>query len=543
MTIQGGGFSAVTVSGVATLVLAGACSTFASSGAEGEPSPSTSAEGGDEVSAVDVAGSPLVVSLQAGNRIELTRGSRTDVVVKIERRESFRGEAVITVGDLPQGVVAEPLTILAGETSGTLGLTSSPSVPHGVATPVLRAADRESKLPAAELRFDLVLRGTPGSLDESFGTKGVADVPLAGASFGAMASQADGKLVYAGNGGGLSNVAVGRLLPNGVPDLAFGSQGVRRFGFGTGSDNVVSVLTAPDGKITVVGNAANEQSVGFARLTPAGALDLSVNAGRTTTVGSGVVAQAARLADDGSVFVVARTSAFDVAVGKITPAGAIDAAFGTGGWVTIPTSAFASAVRLTASGIAVSPAKIIVSFLVVREGGLSRVGIATLATTGQGAPVLGETTGSEATQFQLPVVAKSDGRVVVGLNSRVGSGPEAMLLYGFYSDGKTMDSNFGGGNPVVSAADDVPFGMVEDGSKRLLVAGQVYSSPFKFRLLRFLPEGMPDASFATSGVSEKLVGDEGLAKAVVVQPDGRIALGGDRTSAAVSAPTILRYWP
>lgn len=537
--------SVVLPSAALATVLVVACSSFDSSDADGSQPPPAGTDGGDEASYVGgEAASPFVLSLQAGPRVELIRGKRTDVVVQVERRVGFSGEAVISVRDLPQGVVAEPLTILAGEKLGTLGLTATSAVSHGLAAPVLRASDRESKQPPGELKFDLVLRGDPGSLDESFGKKGVADLPLANTSLVALASQTDGKLVYLGAGGGSPNVVVGRLEANGATDATFGMQGYLRFAFGAGVDQAAAVLVQPDGRVVVVGTAVSENQVGVLRLTAAGTLDTTFAGTGKALVGTGVgAAISARLADDGSVFVLSGSISSPLAVGKLLPSGSLDSTFGVGGWVTIPTSSYATSIGLLGSDIALSPKSVVVSCIVRRAQGADvRVGLATIARSGQGTPVFGETTVASVSQYEVPLVMRNDGLAVVGLNSYA-SGPEAMLLYAFTADGKTMDSNFGGGNPVVSPADDVPFAMVEDASHRLLVAGQVYSAPFKVRLLRYLPQGAPDLTFGVSGVNATLVGDESLAKALVVQQDGRIVVGADRTTAAVPAMALLRYWP
>ena len=138
------------------------------------------------------AASPFVVSLRTASPVELIRGKRADLVVEVERRNEFRGEIVISVGELPPGVVAEALTILSGESAGTLSLTASEAAPHGLAALVVRASDRNNAVPSNETKADLLLRGPPGSLDESFATKGVAQVPLISGNFGAIVSQADG---------------------------------------------------------------------------------------------------------------------------------------------------------------------------------------------------------------------------------------------------------------------------------------------------------------------------------------------------------------
>lgn len=541
MMNRGIAFASAAMLAMAIVAAGASCSSFSSSDEEHDAAPPTGTEGGDELPPVGgPAAAPMVVTLQAGTRVELVRGKRTDVVVQVERREGFRGDAVITVRDLPEGVFAEPLTILAGEKLGTLGLTASGTVPHGLATPVLRASDRDNELAPSELKFDLVLRGVSGSLDETFGKKGVVEALFAGASFGGMASQPDGKLVYAGIGGGTPPIVVGRLQANGTPDTTFGGQGTKRFAYGAGSDDAIEVLSQPDGKVIVVGTAANENKIGLVRLTPSGALDTTFGGSGKILVGT-LPPIAARLADDGSIFLLTSTGSYGILVGHVKPNGELDTTFGNGGWATIDKSAFPGSSGITGSRLALSPSSVVISCIV--SGAINEAGIARIPRTGQGQAVVGKAAVGENTQYRLPLVIRSDGSVVLAFNSRDGAGPERMTLFGFGPDGHSQLPNFGGGNPVFLPADDVPFSMVEDEAQRLILAGQVDMVPFKFRLLRQLPQGAPDPAFGAAGVTATLVGDESRASSVVVQKDKRIVVGGDRTAGAVTTLAFARYWP
>ena len=539
---------AATASLTAVVVIASAACGAFSGDEQGDPvSPIAAVDGGDGGEGAPPVGGPaassFVVKIQGASPVELTRGKRVDVIVEVERRNEFRGEVVISVVDLPSGVAAESLTILAGETAGALGLTATAAVPHGLASPVLRASDPKNEVVSSDTKFDLLLRGPPGTLDESFGAKGVVERPLGGARFSAMASQADGKLAYAGSGGGTPNIVVGRLQANGTTDAAFGTQGTGRFAFGAGADEAVAVLSQPDGKIVVVGSAVNETKVGLLRLSATtGTLDPSFAVTGKTVLGTDLVTLAARLADDGSIFVLGRTSIFDLAVGKVLPSGALDLTFGTSGWVAIPFTSYPTALRLTGYDIAVSPTSVVISCVVGRAQGADfRIGLATMTRSGQGTPIFGQTTVANISQYSIPLVLRGDGAAVVAFNNIAVA--EQMTLYRFLPGGQAQDPNFGGGSPVVAPANDVPQSMVEDDTNRLLLAVQAYVPPTKFRLLRRVPTGGPDPAFGVAGLSETLIGDESLSKSVVLQKDRRILVGGDRTTAAVPALAIVRYWP
>ena len=517
------------------LAVTAACSTFDSDGA-----PTSGADGGDRgaETAPPVQGTPAPpfdLSLKDGKRVELVRGKRVDVSVVLERRDGFNGEVVITVTNLPDGVAAEPLTFRAGSTLGTLGLIATSSVAHALTTAKLHGAAREGNELPNELTFDLILRGDPGSLDETFGKKGVVELTT-GPTFAALDAQADGKVLYAGSGGGTPGVVVGRLQANGLADTGFGMQGTRRIAFGAGADEAAAVFAMPDGKVTVVGTAVSEAKVGVARLTAAGTLDPTFAGTGTMAAGTGLAAVAARPAPDGSVYVLARAAGFDVAVGHVKATGQLDTIFGSNGWLTIPKSAFASAVRLVASDIALNGNNVVVSFAITRNGSGSTVGLATFSNTGQGAtPVYGETYITNISQEVVPLVTGAYG-TIVAFNT-ITAGPEAMVVYQYATNGKDQQADRS------YAANDYPFSIVEDATHRLLVAGMSANAPRKFRLLRVLPDLTTDPAFGAAGVSETLVGEDSRARRVAIQKDGRILVGGDRTAALVQAIMIARYWP
>ncbi len=107
-----------------------------------------------------------------------------------------------------------------------------------------------------------------GQLDPSFAQGGVADIAFPRAEFlGSSASavmiQGDGKIVIAGEhyfASGNYDMDVARLNADGSPDKSFGSDGVRQIGLelgGTNADLVSDAFLQADGKIVLIGYAAN----------------------------------------------------------------------------------------------------------------------------------------------------------------------------------------------------------------------------------------------------------------------------------------------
>ncbi|MCW2924995.1 MAG: hypothetical protein JWM98_2399 [Thermoleophilia bacterium] len=88
-----------------------------------------------------------------------------------------------------------------------------------------------------------------------------------------LAVQPDGKVLTATGSPG-ARMRVARHLASGGPDPAFGSAGVATVSFGGAApDRGESLALEGDGAIYVAGHTANRGGVGVARLTPAGALD------------------------------------------------------------------------------------------------------------------------------------------------------------------------------------------------------------------------------------------------------------------------------
>jgi len=204
-----------------------------------------------------------------------------------------------------------------------------------------------------------------GSLDASFGTAGVASVNVATGGKAAelargVVVQPGGKVVISGvaehdpaaegDGARDTDVVLARFDDLGRPDPSFGSAGVVRLDLSTGvaegtayrSDMSWGLVGLPDGKLLVVGGqvAPGRTDLDFAvvRLTADGARDTTFANGGVAVVGVAPgVSETPRSAvalPDGRV-VVAGYAAIDGVVRTVlfalTPAGALDPAFGQGG--------------------------------------------------------------------------------------------------------------------------------------------------------------------------------------------------------------------
>ena len=171
-----------------------------------------------------------------------------------------------------------------------------------------------------------------GSLDTFFGvggqiisTKGYADE--------AVAIDSVGRIVTAGSYEG--HFAVSRFLPSGRLDLRFGQQGHVFTSLGA-SDSAYALAIAPDDSIIVAGTS--DGAFAFARYLANGAMDRTFGSAGTVRLhadsGSDVVGGVA-LAPDGHILAVGSEGS-NVAVVRLSAAGAPDASFGSGGLEVVP---------------------------------------------------------------------------------------------------------------------------------------------------------------------------------------------------------------
>jgi uncharacterized delta-60 repeat protein len=175
-----------------------------------------------------------------------------------------------------------------------------------------------------------------GLLDNTFGVAGKATVDFGGDDFGlALARQANGRILVAGRSTAAGAV-VARLRSNGALDPDFDGDGRVTL---PGGGSVNAILVQPDRNVLVAGNAAGNLAMTVTRLTPNGAIDTTFGTGGTATIDFGTlddITGGAALQPDGKIVVAGYTQASeDVAVARLNPDGTFDSSFGTGGKATV----------------------------------------------------------------------------------------------------------------------------------------------------------------------------------------------------------------
>jgi uncharacterized delta-60 repeat protein len=227
--------------------------------------------------------------------------------------------------------------------------------PPAVALQVLRQADGKlivvvSGRQTTAFSFGqlLVVRlDADGSLDQTFGSQGIATVPLA-PTCGACATAAlapDGDIVLTGEGGLLSAALggdpsaptdwdVASLTPSGALDQSFGDGGLETVPGTDAAGYDVAVL--PTGEVMTLGVANLSAGAGstamLSLLGPDGGADRNFNGGIPVAVPPGSGATAMLVAATGSVIIGGSTALF-----AYTPTGQPDPSFGENGVASVGT--------------------------------------------------------------------------------------------------------------------------------------------------------------------------------------------------------------
>jgi uncharacterized delta-60 repeat protein len=333
---------------------------------------------------------------------------------------------------------------------------------------------------------ELVRYNADGSIDLNFGVNGIASAGPGFSTGSGVAIQADGKIVTAGSTFGSTNhFVLARHNSDGSLDTSYGTGGQVVTDFG--STAPFGSLIQPDGKMVLTGGADGSLDFGVARFNTNGSFDASfgtggkvtTNFGGTYTAGYGVART-----PDGKIVVagikefVGSGFDYDFAVARYNSDGSLDTSFGAGGKVTTD---FAS-----------------------------------------------------TDDIPYTVTVQADGRIVVAGMTDPGAASNFGLVR--YNVDGSLDASFGTGGKVVTdfganfeAANSVT--MQADG--KIVVAGFSFLGAFNvdFALARYNSDGSLDTSFGNGGkVTTNFGSNNEDAVSVVIQPDGKILVGGSTSA-------------
>jgi uncharacterized delta-60 repeat protein len=409
----------------------------------------------------------------------------------------------------------------------------------------------------------------PGDLDPTFDQDGkvFTDFTARRDRSVDIAIQPDGKIVVVGaanTGGSDARFAVSRYDENGELDTTFGGDGKVMTNFTSYWDGASAVAVQPDGKIVVAGEAGWRGSVkhpdskfAVARYDSFGVLD-------TTFSGDGkVMANLSSREDfalgvaiqplDGRIVLAGGDgrSGGQIAIARLHPGGALDATFGSYGWVTLNVTAGDERVD---DVVIQADGKLVVAGTVDYFSPAARVVVARFTAGGSPDPTFsgdGRTAKNLTPSFDGAfglAIQPSDGRIVVV--GQAGGGDRGKIAVLRFQMNGAPDGTFAGGDGVASTnltprldyADDVA--IQADGKIVAVGAVRYYGPDPRFAVVRYSAAGALDTTFSDDGkVTTDFGSDVGGAYGVAIQgTDGKIVVAG-AAGASAGRFGIARYLP
>lgn len=337
----------------------------------------------------------------------------------------------------------------------------------------------------------------PGSLDVIYGVAGKTLINSDNKQdyANAMRFSSDGGLVLCGSSG--DDCMLAKLLPNGSPDLSFGTNGIVRFSFGGTNNEANDLVLLSDGRILVAGRTeeAGNTSIGLAKFTAQGELDITfgflgtliINFGDYETANSIIKLSNNKFAITGTID---QGSGQDLMVMKFLSNGTADGSFGSNGRVIVDLNNGSGDFP---RGMVLINNKILVS--------------------------------SYAFKGDYDAVA------LIKLNS------DGSLDSGFGVGGKSLVDGLSIGGMLMFPGTQIAI----DYQGRILVSGMFTGIQDEDpMLLRFLTNGYPDNSFGDYGLKVYQIPNHNALKALTVQPDGKIIATGSSNEGYYSSTFLLR---
>ena len=383
-----------------------------------------------------------------------------------------------------------------------------------------------------------------GALDKTYGNNGYSkSVPMRHPS---AVLQPDGKIIVGGYTmiNNSNDFALARFNTDGSLDNSFSWDGLVTLDFSSTGDYLNDIALQPDGKIIAVGRSDSQSGnlSSIARFNRDGTLDNSfLNGGKSlSTVPS--VFDAVTVQADGKI-VVAGDAYGQIMVTRLLPDGSLDNTFSADGITTVSSGVFSSPRTL-----AIDPGgKILVGGLVA-QAGFTNFLIARLRADGE-TDMSFSGDGRQETDFGADesvqaLALQPDGKILAVGSSDSGSevdfamaryNPDGSLDYSFSSDGIDVAA-------VGNEADFAFAVAIQPGNKILIAGWSMVGNGVDYSVLRLLPDGSVDLSFAKRGklLDYKPSGYSQF-KATAVQKDGKIIAVGFANTGHNMQFAVARY--
>jgi uncharacterized delta-60 repeat protein len=375
----------------------------------------------------------------------------------------------------------------------------------------------------------------PGDLDTTFSGDGKQQTDFFGDLDGvnSVAIQADGKIVaagYARMATGDYDFALARYNPNGTLDANFDGDGKVTTDFQGDGDIASHVIILSDGKILVAGEATTAgggADFALARYLPDGSPDNSFSGnGRLVTDFNGDTDEALSMViqPDGKILLAGEcdlSGAYDFALARYSANGTLDTSFSTDGKLTTSFGADDAAFGVTLQ----SDGKIVAAGFTGTAPNYD-VAVARYNTNGD-LDTTFSFDGKVTTDFNggqdlgIDVVVQPDGKIVTG-----GVAEGTNLNFGlvrYLTDG-TLDTTFSGNGKVTTdfSGDDYGYAIALQSNNKIVAFGM--SDLTDFAVARYNPDGTLDTTFNSDG--KVATPFNGGAAAGIIQVDGKLLAAG-----------------
>jgi uncharacterized delta-60 repeat protein len=387
----------------------------------------------------------------------------------------------------------------------------------------------------------------PGDLDTSYGKGGAAIADFGTFSNGAvvdyaigsgMVVQPDGKAIVVGTGidqfGRTSDIVTARFTTSGALDTSWGGTGRAQFDFGESETGYGAVLQ-PDGKLIVGGDstAGASSTVLAARINTDGTIDstFGTNGVARPAFGGNVFGRAIALQPNGAIVIAGYTESDAILVRLNNPQGTPDTTFDNTGLAAdenIGSNTSAAAAVALATN-----GTIYVAGAGSHSGGPDDLYLASATSGGfnQGLSF----TGPEDDAATALAISPSGTEILAGYTNVNGTYDFALEEFAgfnpvtsFGSGGSTIIDL--GGSDLARAIALQPDGKIVAVGTTTAGTGSTQTS--KIAVVRLLPNGQRDPAFGTNGVEVVGIAGAKLAgNAVALQSNGDILVGGTITPA------------
>lgn len=527
-----------------------ACSSFdekegASADVDGGGGGVTDPDGGGLDGATDGGVSTVGIALTFVDTKTafLVQGEEVKLAFNLARKPGSKGPVMVSVkAGLPANVTAAPVTVPAGVTAGTLVLKSDASAKQGLVTIDVSAVEDVPSGATSTAKRGVFVRGKPGTLDMTFGENGIVASIWPAPHTGNLEDAAvveDGSILATGYRANPNSVhALAKLTPAGAKDTTFEGGGI----VSLGGSQVTTAVMVHDATFSLKGTidvmSGFPFSVYLHRYDATGKPVTAFNGGSFQTNVPGTqqpTGMQVAPLKDGKVLLLASYG---------SPTGSFAVTRWTAAGALDGTYGNGGACLIDASGLGTGVGS--TARMVVNGDGSTRV---VLALAGGESGVKGCTpvgaidsalTKKIGVGWVSDLARTADGGMVVLSQSSNG-----LLQWRRFSAAGALDTAVGtGGTVTTGLASYSGRGLVLQPDGRVLVGGNdpELTGP-DFKIARYLPNGQPDTSFGSQGTLSIPVAGTNTAelRRLVAQPDGRVlALG---TQFNTSNGAIARFWP